>query len=294
MIESSESDCELLRFHTRGGLELLADAWGSPQSTPVILAHGGGQTRHAWGGTARALAAAGWYAISIDQRGHGDSDWASDGRYGFEDFAADIRDVAMSLTKKPAVVGASLGGIASLKAQCANEGPCFSALVLVDIIPNVQRSGAERVLGFMAERMDEGFASLEEAADVIAAYLPHRPRPQSLDGLAKNLRRNSEGRYHWHWDPEFVRSRTQPNASDRFEQMDHLSGTARELQTPMLLVRGRMSELVSEEAAREFLREVPHAQYVDVSGAGHMVAGDRNDVFSEAVIGFLEEIRAHG
>jgi pimeloyl-ACP methyl ester carboxylesterase len=69
-----------------------------------------------------------------------------------------------------------------------------------------------------------------------------------------------------------------------------LAAAARNLRVPTLLVRGRMSELVSEAAAREFLELVPHARSVDVSGAGHMVAGDRNDVFSDAVIGFLSEL----
>ena len=66
------------------------------------------------------------------------------------------------------------------------------------------------------------------------------------------------------------------------------SAAARRLRVPVLLVRGGASELVSEAAAREFVALVPEANYVDVRGAGHMVAGDVNDVFTEAVVRFLD------
>jgi pimeloyl-ACP methyl ester carboxylesterase len=68
------------------------------------------------------------------------------------------------------------------------------------------------------------------------------------------------------------------------------SDAARALDLPTLLVRGKLSDLVSEETAREFLEMCPSAAYVDVSDAGHMVAGDRNDRFTAAVIDFLEEL----
>ena len=80
-------------------------------------------------------------------------------------------------------------------------------------------------------------------------------------------------------------SRLPPGGSE-----SSLTTAARNLRVPTLLVRGRMSELVSEASVREFLELAPHAQFVDVTGAGHMVAGDRNDVFSAAVIGFLAEL----
>ena len=59
-------------------------------------------------------------------------------------------------------------------------------------------------------RAPDGFATLEEVADAIADYQPHRPRPRHLDGLAKNVRLGDDGRYHWHWDPRFRTGRTRP------------------------------------------------------------------------------------
>lgn len=274
-----------LRLTGAGGVGLAADAWGDPQAPPVLLLHGGGQTRHAWGGTAETLAAHGFYAVSMDLRGHGESDWSPDGRYDHDLFTDDVRVVAHSFRRPPALVGASLGGIASLLAQGEAPEPIASAVVLVDVAPRLEPEGVTRIVEFMRARPD-GFESLEEAADTISEYLPHRPRPKDLSGLRKNLRRGADGRYRWHWDPRFMDPDRRPTAS---RSPDRLLAAARNLGVPTLLVRGRRSDLLSEEGAREFLEHVPHARYVDVSGAGHMVAGDRNDAFTTAVVDFLEE-----
>jgi pimeloyl-ACP methyl ester carboxylesterase len=271
----------------RAGLRLRADAWGVEGAPPVLLLHGGGQTRHAWGGTARALAEDGWTAIAVDQRGHGESEWAPDGDYAFDAFAADVAALADALAAPAVLVGASLGGIASLLA--VGEGRARArALVLVDIAPRFELAGAERIVEFM-HASPEGFASLEEAADAVAAYLPHRTRPRDLSGLAKNLRRGADGRWRWHWDPRFM-ARDRPRlANAGFPE--RLDAAARALRVPTLLVRGRLSDLLSEQGARHFLALAPHARYADVSDAGHMVAGDRNDRFTAAVRSFLREIR---
>ena len=129
--------------------------------------------------------------------------------------------------------------------------------------------------------MLEGFGSLEEVADAIAAYNPHRPRPTDLTGLRKNLRER-DGRYYWHWDPRF-----RSGHCDVRQRQARLESCARNLSLPTLLVRGGLSDILSEEGAQSFLALCPHSEYVNVSGAAHMVAGDRNDIFSGAVIEFL-------
>ncbi|HEY1544045.1 MAG TPA: alpha/beta fold hydrolase, partial [Xanthobacteraceae bacterium] len=174
---------------------LAADVFGDA-GRPVLLLHGGGQTRHAWRRTAVELARAGWVAYAVDQRGHGDAEWIANGAYAFQDFADDVTTVAAELARRhgvpPATIGASLGGIASLlaagNAQARNLAPIFAALVLVDITPRVDLAGVAKVQGFMREHARDGFATVEEAADAVAAYLPHRPRPRSTEGLKKNLR----------------------------------------------------------------------------------------------------------
>jgi pimeloyl-ACP methyl ester carboxylesterase len=272
------------RFRTEDGIELVADAWGDPARPPAILLHGGGQTRHAWKRTAAVLGGHGYFALAVDLRGHGESGWSPGGDYSMDRFAGDVLTLAAQFARKPVLIGASLGGIASLIAEGEAEASIAAALVLVDVTPRVDPAGVARIRGFMASHIDTGFATLDEAADAITNYLPHRPRPTSLAGLAKNLRRGGDGRYRWHYDPNFVRREREQEDGAREHR---LSAAARNLRVPVLLVRGGASELVSEALAREFVALVPGASYVDVLGAGHMVAGDVNDHFTRAVVSFL-------
>ncbi|MFW6077554.1 MAG: alpha/beta hydrolase [Hyphomicrobiales bacterium] len=277
------------------GNALCADLFTPHHATrgPVVLAHGGGQTRHSWGGTARTLAARGWTALAYDQRGHGDSAWMANAAYGSEHFARDLVAVARQMAERgagqPVAVGASLGGIAGLIAAGDLDRGALRALVLVDVTPGMKPEGVDRVLSFMGANAEDGFASPEEAAEAVSAYLPHRPRPRNLSGLSKNLRRGDDGRYRWHWDPRFLDARK--NSAQHASELEaRLEAAARRLALPVLLVRGRESELVGEAEAEAFARLVPHAEIADVSGARHMVAGDRNDMFADAVAAFLARL----
>ena len=265
---------------------------GRENGEVVLLLHGGGQTRHSWAATAKALAKRGHRAITIDLRGHGDSEWSTQGNYQFADFADDVKivveNIATQYGSHPIVIGASLGGMASMIFAGEADKALLSGLVLVDITPTVKMEGVEKILGFMGSHAKDGFATLEEAADAIASYLPHRPRPKDLSGLGKNLRLGDDGRYRWHWDPAFLTSR---RVNDRHGEVEEqLIAAVRNLKMPVLLVRGRESELVGEKEAAAFIELVPHATISDVSGARHMVAGDKNDVFANAVLAFIDEL----
>jgi non-heme chloroperoxidase len=275
------------------GITLAADVAGDLGAPPAVLLHGGGQTRHAWGTTLAAVAADGWRGYSVDLRGHGDSEWAPDGDYSIDGFARDVLAIAAGLDPLPVLVGASLGGLCSMVAIGEADHPVARALVLVDVAPRIEAMGVARIGAFMTANLD-GFASLEEVADTIAAYNPHRPRPKDLSGLRKNLRQRADGRWVWHWDPRFVSGRFGSPDETRSSITDpvRLQRAARALRIPVLLVRGRMSDLLSAEGAQELLELVPQAKLVDVAGAGHMVAGDRNDLFNDAVVSFLDSVRA--
>ena len=267
-----------LEFAGAGGLTLVATAWGDPGAVPVVLLPGGGQTRRSWAGVGRHLAAAGFEAISVDLRGHGDSAWDPDGDYRHATVAEDVLAVCATLAG-PAVVGASLGGVAALLAV-GEMGLAARSLVLVDIVPRSERSGVRRVVTFLAGSED-GFASLEEAAEAVRAY--KRDRPVDLDRLRHNLRRSDDGRYRWHWDPRLV-SHQGRYSRDIPERMAAASAG---VTVPTLLVRGKRSDMVSDDGVAEFLRLVPHAEYVDVAGAAHMVTGDHHDAFARAIVEFL-------
>lgn len=274
-------------FYGLGGVTLRADIFGDKEAPPVILLHGGGQTRHAWGSTARRLADAGFQALTLDLRGHGESDWAPDSDYSMDAFMADLFVVMESFSTPPAVAGASMGGMTALLAagEASDDHPAMSSLILVDVAPSLEPEGVLRILEFMNSNPD-GFETIEEVADLVSNYMPHRPRPKDLSGLSKNLRLGEDGRYRWHWDPEFLSPERHASNANR---PTRLLEAAQALTIPTLLVRGRMSDVVSEEGVSEFLEAAPHARFVDVADAGHMVAGDRNDVFTDAVVDFLEE-----
>ena len=283
---------EPIRFTGSEGNVLRGDTRGTAGGrASVLFMHGGGQTRHSWDAAAERVAER-KRAVTLDARGHGKSDWVISGDYRFTALAADLATVCHELLEadghSPILVGASMGGLSAMLAG-AQEPDLFSALVLVDITPRMEQSGVDRILGFMCERSSSGFASVEEAADAIAAYLPGRERPASLVGLAKNLRQRDDGRHYWHWDPRFVSG---PLAVEGQVEghAELLEDGLRRLRCPVLLVRGSRSDLVSEEAVTEFKRAVPDAGYVDISGAGHMVVGDRNDAFSAAILNFLDRL----
>lgn len=284
-------------------LQLAATGYGDPANTPVVLLHGGGQTRRSWRTTARRLAELGWYALAVDLRGHGDSDWSPGGNYHLGQFADDIRAISSSLPTRPLLVGSSLGGLSSLAA--VSEDPlCAQALVLVDVSPFVELEGAERVLDFMSAHQD-GFASLEEAAVAVASYRgkPATPKADSAtassgtdsprrssrgEGLRSNLR-EIDGRFYWHWDPQIIRAND--NGQSPLNQLlegTNLAVRAAALTLPTLLIRGEKSDVLSPEGVAKFLEIVPHAEFTTASNAGHMVVGDDNSRFDELLADFLD------
>ena len=167
------------------------------------------------------------------------------------------------------------------------------ALVLVDVAHRVEVAGRERIGAFMTGNID-GFASLDEAADAIAAYNPHRPRPDrpvragqepaaattTAVGCGTGILASCMGKFG---------SADETRAS--VVDPHRLEKAVDALRLPALLVRGRASDLLSEEGAQDFLDRVPHAEFADVAGAGHMVAGDRNEIFNHAILDFLERHR---
>lgn len=274
------------RFLGHGGILLTADVWGSDSAPPLVLLHGGGQTRHAWGRTGPRLAALGWQVIAPDLRGHGESGWSADGGYDLDLYAEDVRALVAELGGRPLLIGASLGGLSALLA--AGEAPeaAIRALVLVDVAHRPDPRGVRRITEFMRGRPD-GFASVAEATAAVSAHLPHRVRSDNPEGIRNNLRPHGD-RWLWHWDPRmpagFEGRMDPPGMAER------LLDAACHTDAPILLVRGGSSDVVRDDIAEQFCDRVPHARRVDVADAGHMVVGDRNEHFLDAIVPFLEGI----
>ena len=272
------------------GLRLAADVYGPPDGPPALLMHGFGQTRQSWGMAGVKLGEQGWRAYAVDMRGHGDSDWPETSAYEHADLAGDIIALCQGLPSPPLIVGASMGGCGSLVAQADTSEQLFRGVVLVDITPDVDMEGGRRIIAFMAAHPD-GYADLDEAAEIIGAYRGGRGKPSPSD-LTRVLRQREDGRWRWHWDPRLLDTRKiwahDPEAAAAYGRKIRtgMAAGAARLTVPTLLVRGGSSDVVTLEAARSLLDIIPHASFVDVADATHMVAGDRNDAFTAAVLDF--------
>jgi len=267
------------------GLALTGFQNGPDEGLPVILSHGGGQTRHAWGRSAHVLAQHGFRAIALDLRGHGDSAWSVSGLYPIEDYAEDLRLIMTALGRPAILVGASLGGMASLLAAADPPPVGVAGVCLVDVSPHLLPEGVEGILGFMRATQG-GFDTVAEAAQAIASYLPHRPRPTDLAGLEKILRKSPDGRYAWHWDPRIIEFPLDPAVMNPM-----LEAAARRVPAKAILLRGELSELVTHNVATDFMGLFRDGSVVDVEGARHMVAGDRNDLFGQRLLEFAVAVR---
>ena len=276
-----------MHFKGHGDIKIAADVWGSNNQELVILLHGGGQTRHAWGDTGKKLAEAGYHSVALDLRGHGDSEWHADGDYSIRAYKDDLVSIINEIGKPARLVGASLGGMASLvlAGDEINSDLC-TALIMVDIGIYPDPVGSDRIVSFMLSG-EKGFDSLENVAKSISDYLPHRKKPKDLEGLKKNLRLKSDGRYYWHWDPRFIRR--SPGSRDR-RYFDLQLKAAERVTIPTLLIRGALSDVVTMEDVDYFLSVISHAKFVEIENAAHMIAGDRNDIFAEEAIKFLKSL----
>ncbi|WP_431235418.1 alpha/beta fold hydrolase [Mycolicibacterium psychrotolerans] len=283
---SSTNSGQTVEFRGTNELALVADEWnrgaesGAERPT-ILMLHGGGQNRFSWKNTGQVLADHGFHVIALDARGHGDSDRAPDADYSVDSLSADVLLVLEQIGRPVVLIGASMGGLTSILVAKEAGPAVVTKLVLVDVVPRFEKDGSARIRDFMFSNVD-GFDNLEQAADAIAGYLPHRKRPKNLDGLKKNLRFR-DGRWFWHWDPAFL---TAPK-DDPFGRVERLEQAAIDLTIPILLIRGKLSDVVSAEGVQDFLAKVPGAEFVELSDAGHTAAGDDNDAFSEAVVSFV-------
>lgn len=267
---------------TDGGA-LHTQIWNPDGDPTVLLLHGMGQTRQAWTRTAYTLSARGLRVCAPDLRGHGDSDWARPpAGYSLDELVDDTDRLLDAIGRPAAIVGSSIGGLVGLLAEARN--PSSWALALVDITARVEPAGSERIRAFMHDTL-AGFDSLEEVAEAIATYRGDDRRRASSTGLTRLIRATDDGRYRWHWDPRLIERPPLETV-----EAGTIEAAAASVRAPVLLVRGQNSDVVSPAGVAEMRALVPHADYVDVAGAGHTVAGDNNDRFSAAVLDFLSAV----
>lgn len=273
-------------FRGVNDVTLVADEWNgqgaSPDGRPsILMLHGGGQNRFSWKNTGQILGEQGFHVVALDSRGHGDSDYAPGADYALETLRGDVLRVIDAIGRPVVLIGASMGGLTGILAADKAGPQKVTKLVLVDVVPRYDKAGSARIRDFMFSHI-HGFGSLEDAADAVAAYLPHRTRPRNPEGLKKNLRHRN-GRWYWHWDPKLM-TKPEDDPQLRVEKMER---AAMDLTIPILLIRGKLSDVVSVDGVKDFLEKVPTAEFVELSDAGHTAAGDDNDAFTDAVVQFV-------
>lgn len=259
------------------GLLLAGDAYGDPAAAPVLFFHGGGQSRRAWAGSARAVAAAGYYGITFDLRGHGDSDWAADGDYLLDAFGRDVEALLAQFERPVALVGASRGGQAALVGG-SRHPQRVRLIMLADVAPLMRDDGVEGIRAFFDEGA-AGFATVEAAADSLAVHLG-QPRIADVGGLAGAMRQDETGRWHWRWDPatgsrEFLHPPSEGEA---------LLAAAARVRSPVVLVRAEHSHLLTNAGVARFSELAPQLEVTTAKGAAHMFTADRNDAFAAQLL----------
>jgi pimeloyl-ACP methyl ester carboxylesterase len=271
------------------GVKLRCSRWRGG-GRPIVVLHGGGQTRHAWEESCRHLGELGYEVTALDLRGHGESEWAPNQAYALSDFTRDVLAVLPQLgLERTALLGFSLGGLISLHLTARHTEIC-AALMLVDVAPRLETAGVRRIRDFMTRH--ESFGSLDEVVDALREYNPNRP-PDSIrpESLVRNLRQRPDGRYEWHYDRYFRTPVSEAGGEYRSRIMgvthEELLADARKVRCPTLVVRGAMSDVLSDDGVQELLETIPHAEAALVDHAGHQVAGDRNDAFLVALTPFL-------
>lgn len=274
-----------LRLEGADGVCIAADAFGSPEAPPVIFLHGGGQSRSAWRGAARAVAAAGLQGVSLDLRGHGDSDWAPDGNYAFDRHIADVEAVIAALGRSVVLVGASLGGHISLLAAARRPG-LVAALALADVTPWLDEDDADGLRATM-RRSAEGFETIEEAAAQVDALRGDTCSQGDPDRLRAHMRVGEDGRLYWRWDPRFIRDEFVRHCGEG----GLIAGAAAELRVPVLLMHAEHSTVVTNAQVVRFREVVPGLRYERIPGVGHMVTGDTNDAYVGPLLRFLRALR---
>jgi pimeloyl-ACP methyl ester carboxylesterase len=250
--------------------------WGTAGEPPMLLLHGGAQTAHSWDEVAPDLCRD-HHVLALDQRGHGDTEWAPEGRYRREDFVADVRAFLDDRGwEAPTLVALSLGGLNAIAFAAAHRDR-VAGLVVVDVAPTISATGGQAIRAQLAVR---DFASFDEAVERAHAFNPRRSLENIRTRLGHSLRQGTNGRWAYKFDPHIGSGGLEADFERLWEQV-------RTLECPTLLVRGAESAILARETAARFLRELPGSAVVEVPGAGHSVMGDNPGGFVSAIRPFL-------
>ena len=256
--------------------------WGDSEAPPVLMLHGGNQSAHSWDLVSLHLADR-FRVLALDQRGHGDSEWARDADYSStamaDDASAFLREMGID---SAIVIGHSMGGLNALRLTL--EHPAIvQALVLVDVGPEVSEKGSQIIRKFVTENRE--FADLDDFIDSVQRYDPFRSREHVERTVKYNLLQRADGTYVTKCDhgPRLRATGEHRERDDRFSFDD-----AAQIRQPVLIVRGEKSNILTNEGATKFANALPNGRLNTVANCGHNVHGQNTPGFLEAVTDFLD------
>lgn len=254
--------------------------WGEPGSAPLLLLHGGHQSAHSWDLVSLALANR-FHVFALDQRGHGDSEWARDNDYAPETMATDAAAVIEHFAlRDPIIIGHSMGGMVTMT-LLKNYPALARAAALVDIGPELSPVGAAMIRSFVESTVE--FDDLAQFVERVRQYDPFRSKAHIERTVRYNLLRRADGRYVSKCDPTIVDRNTDTASLGRIS----LSEAAR-FTCPVLVIRGEHSNILEADAARRFAGALMNGELVTVSHCGHNVHSQNTLGFLDAVTPFLE------
>ncbi len=269
------------RFVRAAGRRFHYLEWGEPDNPPMLLLHGYAQTCHSWDFVALATCDR-FRVLSLDQRGHGDSDWAPDGDYSPDAYRTDLHAVSEALDLRDFVLmGLSMGGRNAIS-YAAEHSDRVRALVVVDSAPVMERAGTERMRRFV--QGDDELDSVDDFVKRVQEYNPLRPASQIRGSIVHNLKQLPNGRWTWKYDKAL---RSPDRKLPGKDYADLLWKQVDSLDLPTLVVRGGESDMIALKTADELHRRIRNSSLATVERAGHLVMGDNPSGFEAAVRAFI-------
>jgi esterase len=269
-----------------GGMRLHYQEWGHPSAPAVIMLHGFGVSGHMFDEFAERMQDD-YHLLALDQRGHGDSDWAEDGDYTREAFVDDLEGFREAVDiDRFILIGHSMGGLNAV--SYANAHPDrVRALVLVDVGPESAKEGVDNIVRFTRGPDELDF---EEFVEMAHRFNPRRSMENIRERMRHRLKQMDSGKYTWKFDARFRKSEPGLRIGSTLSN-DETWQLFRKVATPTLLVRGAESDVLTQEVAERAVREMQRTRLTVVPAAGHSVPGDNPDAFTASVREFLADLK---
>jgi len=256
--------------------------WGDPSNPSILMLHGNSQQSHSWDFVSLALSEQ-FHLIVLDQRGHGDSDWAGDGDYSIEAQQKDIDGFVQAVGLDGfTLMGHSMGGRNSYVWASRHLG-ALKALIIVDTGPQTQRTGSNRIQQF--KELPDELDSFDDFVQRVQEYTG-RTQEQVLGALKYSIRQRSDGKWTWKYD-KIMRT---PGARPPGWTSEQLWDCVGKIDCPTLVLRGDRSDIFADETMQRMEQVIPDCTTVTISNAGHLVQGDNPAEFLVEVGKFLGRV----